>query len=51
LCCWQLRGTVGCQGMLPLSAYFHWIFPVIMGNICGGVFIVSLLNYGQVKEL
>ena len=37
--------------MLSLSAYFHWIFPAIGGNICGGVFIVSLLNYGQVKEL
>jgi formate/nitrite transporter FocA (FNT family) len=24
---------------------------VTFGNICGGVFIVSLLNYGQVKEL
>jgi formate/nitrite transporter FocA (FNT family) len=25
--------------------------PVIWGNICGGVFIVSPLNHGQVKEL
>jgi formate/nitrite transporter FocA (FNT family) len=26
-------------------------FPVIWGNICGGVFIVGLLNYGQMKAL
>jgi len=23
--------------------------PATLGNICGGVFIVSLLNYGQVR--
>jgi formate-nitrite transporter family protein len=44
-------GSPVIAGTLPLSAYFHWIFPVIWGNICGGVFIVSLLNYGQAKEL
>jgi formate/nitrite transporter FocA (FNT family) len=44
-------GSVVIAGTLPLSAYFHWISPVIWGNICGGVFIVSLLNYGQAKEL
>ena len=32
----------------PLS-YFRWLFPATFGNICGGVFIVSLLNYGQVR--
>ena len=28
-----------------------WIFPVIWGNTGGGLFIVSLLNDGQGKEL
>jgi formate-nitrite transporter family protein len=44
-------GSVVIAGTLPLSASFHWISPVVWGNICGGVFIVSLLNYGQAKEL
>jgi formate/nitrite transporter FocA (FNT family) len=37
-------GSVFIAGMLPLFAYFHWIFPAIWGNICGGAFIVSRLN-------
>ncbi len=36
-------------GSMPLGAYFRWIFPATAGNIVGGVFIVSLLNWGQVK--
>lgn len=36
-------------GSLPLSAYIRWIIPATLGNIVGGVFIVSLLNWGQVK--
>jgi formate-nitrite transporter family protein len=32
----------------PLQ-YVHWIVFATMGNIAGGVTIVSLLNYGQVK--
>jgi len=32
----------------PLTL-FQWLLPATMGNVCGGVFIVSLLNYGQVR--
>ena len=38
-------------GQVPLLGYFHWLVPATLGNICGGVMIVSLLNYGQVREL
>lgn len=36
-------------GSIPFSAYVRWIVPATFGNIAGGVFIVSLLNWGQVK--
>jgi formate/nitrite transporter FocA (FNT family) len=32
-----------------IGAYFHWLIFATLGNITGGVTIVSLLNYGQVK--
>jgi formate/nitrite transporter FocA (FNT family) len=32
----------------PLT-FFQWLLAATLGNICGGVFIVSLLNYGQVR--
>lgn len=35
-------------GALPVSTYIKWIIPATLGNITGGVVIVSLLNYGQV---
>ncbi|MCU1302236.1 MAG: Formate/nitrite family of transporter [Candidatus Sulfotelmatobacter sp.] len=38
-------------GSVSLGAYFQWLATATMGNICGGVVIVSLLNYGQVKKL
>jgi len=38
-------------GALPLGEYFRWLSAATLGNICGGVLIVSLLNYGQVKQL
>ncbi len=31
------------------SQYFAWLLPAVMGNITGGVLIVTLLEYGQVK--
>ena len=37
------------HGLAPVSMYFHWLLFATMGNIVGGVMIVSLLNYGQVK--
>jgi formate/nitrite transporter FocA (FNT family) len=36
-------------GNLPLARFFYWLGPATAGNIVGGVFIVSLLNWGQVK--
>lgn len=32
----------------PWSAYPQWFFPAVLGNICGGVGLVTLLEYGQV---
>ncbi len=39
------------SGSIPLSDYFRWLIPAASGNICGGVLMVSLLNYGQVKTI
>jgi formate-nitrite transporter family protein len=39
------------SGELALASYFHWLFFATLGNITGGVVIVSMLNYGQVKEV
>lgn len=36
-------------GMTTVDAYLHWLLFATLGNIIGGVTIVSLLNYGQVK--
>ena len=35
-------------GQTPLSTYWGWLFPAVAGNICGGVGMVTLLEYGQV---
>jgi formate/nitrite transporter FocA (FNT family) len=32
---------------LPWSAYPRWFGPAVAGNICGGVIMVTLLEYGQ----
>jgi formate/nitrite transporter FocA (FNT family) len=37
------------SGHLHFGNYFAWLLPATLGNIVGGVFIVSVLNYGQVK--
>lgn len=37
------------KGLVPVSTYGHWLLFATMGNIVGGIMIVSLLNYGQVK--
>jgi len=34
---------------LSASRYFAWLAPATLGNICGGVLLVTLLEYGQVK--
>lgn len=36
-------------GAISLGAYLHWLWPATLGNIVGGVVIVSVLNYGQVR--
>ena len=36
-------------GAVAFSQYLHWLAFATMGNICGGVTIVTLLNFGQVK--
>jgi formate/nitrite transporter FocA (FNT family) len=34
---------------LAPSRYFAWLLPATLGNIVGGVLLVTLLEYGQVK--
>jgi formate/nitrite transporter FocA (FNT family) len=36
-------------GNIAAADYFNWLATATLGNIFGGVFMVSLLNYGQVK--
>jgi formate/nitrite transporter FocA (FNT family) len=33
---------------VSVGAHFAWLAAATLGNIVGGVFIVSVLNYGQV---
>lgn len=40
-----LSAVVG--GQLGAAAYFHWLWIAVAGNVCGGVFMVTLLEYGQ----
>ncbi len=37
------------SGHLHYFDYFRWLLPATLGNITGGVAIVTLLNYGQVR--
>ena len=32
---------------LPPAQYLRWLWPAVTGNICGGVLMVTLLEYGQ----
>jgi formate/nitrite transporter FocA (FNT family) len=43
-----LSGVVA-GAVLP-STFLRWLAVATSGNIVGGVVIVSLLNYGQVRE-
>lgn len=38
-------------GSVSIADYLRWLLPATAGNICGGILMVSLLNYGQVKTL
>ena len=33
---------------VPWGAYPHWLLYAVLGNVCGGVGMVTLLEYGQV---
>lgn len=35
-------------GQAPVMAYLRWLLLAVAGNICGGVGMVTLLEYGQV---
>jgi formate/nitrite transporter FocA (FNT family) len=35
-------------GQASLTAFLHWLLLAVAGNICGGVGMVTLLEYGQV---
>jgi formate/nitrite transporter FocA (FNT family) len=37
------------HGQLAVSQYFLWLGPAVLGNITGGVLLVTLLEYGQVN--
>jgi formate/nitrite transporter FocA (FNT family) len=37
------------SGSISFAGYFHWLLFATLGNVAGGVIIVSLLNYGQVR--
>ncbi len=32
---------------VPWAAYLRWLGPAVGGNVCGGVLMVTLLEYGQ----
>lgn len=36
-------------GQVAIVHYFVWILPTFLGNITGGILMVTLLEYGQVK--
>lgn len=46
--CEILSATVA--GSISPGTYLHWLLPATLGNIFGGVGIVSVLNYGQVRQ-
>lgn len=35
-------------GQAALTSFLHWLWLAVAGNICGGVGMVTLLEYGQV---
>ncbi len=37
------------HGQLVIMQYLRWLLPAVGGNITGGVLLVTLLEYGQVK--
>jgi len=45
----EILGAV-VAGQLPLLRYLEWLGPAVLGNIVGGVGLVTLLEYGQTVE-
>jgi formate/nitrite transporter FocA (FNT family) len=37
------------SGQVTFGSYLKWLIFATSGNIIGGIFIVTLLNFGQVK--
>lgn len=37
-------------GQVPWTEFPRWFFPAVAGNICGGVGLVTILEYGQVMH-
>lgn len=37
------------ERQVSTAQYFAWLWPAVLGNISGGVMIVTLLEYGQTK--
>lgn len=37
------------HGQIAAGQYFGWLLPATLGNITGGVLLVTLLEYGQAK--
>jgi formate-nitrite transporter family protein len=35
---------------LPAAGYLRWLWPAVLGNIAGGVGLVTMLEYGQVAD-
>jgi len=42
--------TAMLAGSVPAFTYLHWLAAATVGNIAGGVVIVSVLNYAQVRQ-
>lgn len=40
--------TTVLAGQAPWTSFCRWLFPAVAGNICGGVGMVTLFEYGQV---
>ena len=50
--CIATSGEILCAvvaGVVSGGTYLHWLLFATMGNILGGVVMVSVLNYGQVR--
>lgn len=41
--------TAVIQHQVSVAQYFNWLWAAVLGNICGGVMIVTLLEYGQTR--